>query len=124
MASIKSHFEQRADLDAFWAADVDFAKGRNGLRTTAQDQIRVMSRPRNPSSSASKGLPSEEQDNEEQDTEDSGDAWLKTARTHTPWDFEAVSSSFPHLLGAMKFQGTAALRWIDECRYPEPCKLG
>ena len=86
MASIKNHFEQRADLDAFWAADVDFSKRRMGLRTTAQEQVRVTSRPnRGLSASASNGLPSGELDKD-----NSGDSWLQAARSNAPWDFEAV----------------------------------
>ena len=87
MASIKNHFEQRADLDAFWAADVDYSKGRMGLQTTAQQQVRSASRPsRCLSASARNGLPSEVLDEE-----NSGELCLQTARTKTAWDFEAVS---------------------------------
>lgn len=85
MASIKNHFEQRADLDAFWSADVDFSRDRLGLRNPAQEHVRQTSRPRVLTGTAGK-----ECIGEDQEADMAEESWIETAHKQGTWDFEVV----------------------------------
>jgi hypothetical protein len=87
VASIKNSFQKRADLDAFWDADIDFARGKLGLQSPARGTMGQTTTYYDGANIGSK-LPEEQQE-----TGKGGASWLDPARTGSQWDFQAVSCS-------------------------------